>query len=123
MPNGRSFRGSGAACEPGTYAHGLVTLWMGGCSSVPGLALWGHPGMTFYESAETGPSLRWDDCERHTGASGWWGSGGSSTRIGSPAWTSPAVSTTAMMPALRMRLPFWSRSKVAPISPGWMRSS
>src|SRR6266850_726434 len=27
-----SFRGAGAACEPGTHAHGLVDLWMGRCS-------------------------------------------------------------------------------------------
>ena len=53
----------------------------------------------------------------------WRGSGGSSTRIGSPGRTSPSARTIPMTPALRTSLPSSSRASVAAIRPGWSRSS
>src|ERR1700730_6452285 len=54
MSNVRSFRGAGAACEPGTHAHG-PTITVGGpvfIGSGPGPL--GHPGMTFMTGALAG---------------------------------------------------------------------
>jgi hypothetical protein len=53
-----------------------------------------------------------------TGASGVRGSGGRSTAIGSPGRIPPPATTTPMIPALRIRFPSASRSRVAFIRPG-----
>src|SRR5262245_44560684 len=58
-----------------------------------------------------------------TGSSGWCGSGGNSTCMGSAGCTSPPHSTMPIIPALRISLPCASCSSTASCRPGWMRLS